>query len=173
MLSPFDLEGSIQRAERRFADVRPKGRRQRSDRGKSRMSVAVASRLRTLLSGEEYPGMGEVLSGLDTYCGGRGLSRPSRASVYVFMQQDLARAYPVAELPEAVRAALYNQAMGGAIPGAQLAFYCFNYGALSAVHHAAGLPWWPLYQAYRMRGWRPRSRGLLRAVLLARGLTHV
>jgi hypothetical protein len=56
------------------------------------------------------------------------------------------------------------------VPGHQLAFYCFNYGSLGAISYAAGLPWLDLYQARRMRGWRPRSFGLLLAVMRRRGL---
>jgi len=73
---------------------------------------------------------------------------------------------------EGSRAALYNLPRDGEVPGEQLAFYCFNYGDLKAVQYAAGLPWLPLYRAYRMRGWRAQSRGLLRAALLARGIPH-
>lgn len=57
------------------------------------------------------------------------------------------------------------------MPGPQLAFYCLNYGSLAAISYAAGLPWLDLYQAGRLRGWRPRSRGLLDAVLRARGIS--
>jgi hypothetical protein len=56
------------------------------------------------------------------------------------------------------------------VPGHQLAFYCFDYGSLAAISFAAGLPWLDLYQARRMRGWRPRSFGLLAAVMRRRGL---
>jgi hypothetical protein len=48
-------------------------------------------------------------------------------------------------------------------------FYCLNYGSLAAMSFAAGLPWLDLHQARHLRGWRPRSRGLLDAVLRARG----
>lgn len=101
-------------------------------------------------------------------CEAREQRCPSRATVYTFMRRDPGRSYEVERLPPAVRAALYNLSPAGHVPGAQLAFYCFNYGDLDAIHHASGLPWLPLYQAYRMRGWRPRSRGLLRAVLVTR-----
>ncbi|HEV8240093.1 MAG TPA: hypothetical protein VGS57_12050 [Thermoanaerobaculia bacterium] len=79
-----------------------------------------------------------------------------------------AGSYSIAGLPAAVRATLYNLSDTGEVPGHQLAFYCFNYGGLEAMSFAAGLPWLALYQAARMRGWRPRSRGLLAAVLDAR-----
>ena len=88
------------------------------------------------------------------------------------MQRESGPSYALAELPAAVRSALYNMAGDAVVPGAQLAFYCFNYGELAAVHFAAGMPWLPLYQANRMRGWRGRSRGLLRAVLVVRRIPH-
>jgi hypothetical protein len=66
--------------------------------------------------------------------------------------------------------ALYNLSPADRIPGHQLAFYCFNYGSLAAISYAAGLPWLDLYQARFLRGWRPRSAGLLEAVMRARGI---
>jgi hypothetical protein len=78
--------------------------------------------------------------------------------------------YDISALPPHVREALYNLAPDGTVPGHQLAFYCFNHGSLAAASYAAGLPWLDLYQAARLRGWRPRSWGLLRAALRARGL---
>jgi hypothetical protein len=65
---------------------------------------------------------------------------------------------------------LYNLGPTGTVPGHQLAFYCFNYGSLAAVSYAAGLPWLDLHQARRLQGWRPRSRGLLDAVMRVRGI---
>jgi hypothetical protein len=126
-----------------------------------------------LLAGYEFPGVKQVLSDLRQRCGENRLPCPSRATVYKLMQQLPGETYPVADLPPVVRAALYNQSVDATVPGHQLAFYCFNYGALGAIHYAAGMPWLPLYQAYRMRGWRPKSRGLLKAVLLARGISRV
>ena len=76
----------------------------------------------------------------------------------------------MATLPTPVVEALYNIAPDWRVPGHQLAFYCFNYGSLGAISFAAGLPWLDLYQARRMRGWRPRSFGLLSAVMRRRGL---
>jgi hypothetical protein len=95
---------------------------------------------------------------------------PSRATVYRFMAQSPPRQVPIAELPEPVRLALYNLGPDGTVPGHQLAFYAFNYGDAQAMSFAAGLPWLDLYQADRMRGWRPRSHGVLRAVMLRRGI---
>ena len=52
-------------------------------------------------------------------------------------------------------AALYNLGPGARVPGRQLAFYCLNYGSLSAMSFAATLPWLDLHQARHVRGWRP------------------
>lgn len=76
----------------------------------------------------------------------------------------------MADLPPAVRDALYNLTADSEVPGHQVAFYCFNYGDSAAVSFAAGLPWLALYQAGRLPGFRPRSRGLFEAVMRARGL---
>ena len=57
------------------------------------------------------------------------------------------------------------------VPGHQLAFYCFNYGTSDVMSFAAGLPWLDLYQAAHLRGWWPRSRGLLDASLRARRIS--
>jgi len=78
--------------------------------------------------------------------------------------------YTVAGLPPSVRDALYNLTDDSEVPAHQLAFYCFNYGDLAATSFAAGLPWLALYQAARLPGYRPRSRGLLEAVMRARGI---
>ena len=69
-----------------------------------------------------------------------------------------------------VAATLYNLAPDAVVPGAQLVFYCFNYGSLAAMSFAAGLPWLDLRRASRLRGWRSRSRGLLDAVMRVRGI---
>lgn len=173
MSSPIDLEGVIQRAQRRLAAAPPSARKKRSDLGKFRIDDQVVKQLRSLLEGQEYPGIQSLLLDLGQFCEKQGLSRPSRATVYKFMLRDPGKSYPMAELPPVVHDALYNQSVEAQIPGAQLAFYCFNYGGLPAIHYASGMPWLPLYQAYRMRGWRPKSLGLLRAVLLARRISRV
>lgn len=80
------------------------------------------------------------------------------------------RTYEMGALPPAVRETLYNLAEDGIVPGHQLAFHCLNYGGVEALSFAAGLPWLALYQAARLRGWRPRSRGLLEAILRTRGI---
>ncbi|HVS12347.1 MAG TPA: hypothetical protein VMV46_00345 [Thermoanaerobaculia bacterium] len=74
------------------------------------------------------------------------------------------------QLPAPVRESLYNLSEDGTVPGHQLAFHCFNYGSLQAMSFAAGLPWLALYQAARLPGWRPRSKGLLDAILRTRGI---
>lgn len=95
---------------------------------------------------------------------------PTRATLYNALTMLDGHRYPVSSLPVHVASALYNIAPDATVPGAQLAFYCFNYGTLGAVSYAAGLPWLDLHLARRLRGWRPRSRGLLEAVLRARGV---
>jgi hypothetical protein len=99
-----------------------------------------------------------------------GARAPSRATLYQALPRLAGHAYDVDQLPAAVRGVLYNVDPHGAIPGHQLAFYCFNYGTLDVVSFAAGLPWLDLYQAARLSGWRPRSKGLLLAALRARGI---
>jgi hypothetical protein len=103
-------------------------------------------------------------------CVGSGLRMPSRASLYNAFSTIDGHSYPIASLPADVAATLYNLDGTGTVPGRQLAFYCFNYGGLAVMSYAAALPWLDLHQAGRLRGWRPRSRGLLRAVLRVRGV---
>jgi hypothetical protein len=167
--SPFDLGASIERARLRLGDT-PTGRKRRSDRGQHRSDPRVIQALRRLLGGHDYPTIGAVLEELRAVCARRSLPCPSRATLYKLILAESGPRYPVASLPEAVRAALYNLDLQSSVPGAQLAFYCFNYGELPALCFAAGLPWLALYQAWRSRGWHEKSRGLLRAVLVARGI---
>jgi hypothetical protein len=98
-------------------------------------------------------------------CGALGIRPPSRASLYNTLPRIEGHRYSIALLPGHVAATLYNLAPAGEVPGHQLAFHCFNYGSLPAISYAASLPWLDLFQAARLRGWRPRSRGLLRAVM--------
>ncbi len=170
MPSPFDLQSSLQRAEARLAGSGLTKRRRRSDLGALRVAPRAVSELRRLLAGDEFPGVQSILAALSRACERHGVGCPSRATVYKLILREPGRRYSAAGLPPAARAALYNLDADAQVPAAQLAFYCFNYGELEALHFAAGLPWLALYQAYRMRGWRPRSRGLLRAVLVARGI---
>ena len=67
------------------------------------------------------------------------------------------------------RESIYNLGVESLVPEAQIAFYCFNYGDLSATSYAAGLPWLALDHAREIRGWRRKSRVLLDAVARARG----
>jgi len=112
--------------------------------------------------------MRELLAKLRRTCSGRGLDAPSRATTYKLLTSLPVPTYRVADLPASVRDALYNLERDGEVPAHQLAFYCFNYGNLEAASFAAGLPWLAIYQALRMRGHRPRSRGLIEAVARAR-----
>lgn len=172
MSSPFNLEASFERASKRFAKEPSSKRKIRSDRGKTRLPREGVELLRYYLQGYEFTGIKTVLSKLAEVCQQRALSCPSRATVYKFIQQDTGPRYSLTELPDPVSAALYNLGGTGDVPGAQLVFYCLNYGDLKAIQYTAGMPWWPLYQAARMRGWRPRSRGLLHAILRARGISR-
>ena len=111
-----------------------------------------------------------VAEELDRFCERRGIRPPSRATIYNFIPQCPPHVYVIADLPAHVRDALYNLDAGGTVPGHQLAFYAFQYGDTRAACFAAGLPWLDLWQADRMRGWRARSHGLLRAVLTQRAI---
>ncbi len=172
MSSPFNLQTSFKRAEKRLGLRTPPARKQRSDLGVFRIPEATIALLRRSLSGTEFPGIPKILNELEILCQEQRQPMPSRATVYKFIKQYPGPTYPISELPRAVRKALYNLSEDTSVPGAQLAFYCFNYGNLKAVQYAAGLPWWPLYQACRMRGWRPKSQGLLLAVMRARGISR-
>jgi hypothetical protein len=105
------------------------------------------------------------LSGI---CSTLGIKPPARATLYNALSRIDGHHYEGPLLPGPVAAALYNIPPDGRVPGPQLAFHCFNYGTLQAMSYAAGLPWLDLRQAKRLRGWRPRSRGLLMAVMRAR-----
>jgi hypothetical protein len=132
-----------------------------------RLSPSVTAALDALLSGAERPSIVGVLRALDE----RGLEAPSRASLYKYLSLAHTRERRAGDLPAPAREALYNVGEDSRVPEAQIAFYCFNYGSSAAMSWAAALPWLPLYQASRMRGWRPKSRGVLEAVLRVR-FTH-
>jgi hypothetical protein len=163
---PFDLEKSLRNARLRLPEQRR--RRPRSDAGSSRLPPAVAVELTRLLHEQERPRIQDVLRRLAAFCGRRRLRRPARATIYRFMDTCAPHSYAIAELPAWVGDALYNLDPTGHVPGPQLAFYAFHHGETRAMCFAAGLPWLDLHQADRMRGWRPRSHGLLRAVLRRR-----
>lgn len=112
--------------------------------------------------------MREIERDLAAFCRRRRLRPPARATIYRFMARCRPHAYRIEELPPSVRDALYNLGPTGEVPGNQLAFHAFNHGDTRAMSFAAGLPWLDLFQAHRMRGWRPASHGLLRAVLQRR-----
>lgn len=166
-MSPFDLDRSIKNAELRLG-VRT--RKSRSDVGRSRLPSALVVELRRQLHGLERPNIQDVQLAIRAFCARRRLRPPSRATIYNFIARCPPHAYAIAELPAHVREALYNLDPTGMVPGHQLAFYAFQYGDTRAASFAAGLPWLDLYQADRMRGWRPRSHGLLRAVLRRRAI---
>ncbi len=130
----------------------------------------VLSELRAAALGDDRPSMTALHRLVSERCLAAGLKPPVRASLYNALARLDGHLYPVATLPPPVVEALYNIAPDARVPGHQLAFHCFNYGSLAAISYAAGLPWLDLYQARRMRGWRPRSLGLLAAVMRRRGL---
>lgn len=170
-MSLFDLTATLGRAETRLKVAAPvTGRRPRSDRGAARIDPRTLALLTEAAGGYDRPRIAELLSVVDRGCRRDGLKCPSRASIYKLLATLPTRTYRVAELPPAVRNALYNLTAESEVPGHQVAFYCFNYGDLAAVSFAAGLPWLALYQAGRLPGFRPRSRGLFEAVMRARGL---
>ena len=114
--------------------------------------------------------MADVLRQVGDRCRSNGLRPPSRAAAYKLLTSLPAPTFRVDTLPSPVREALYNLAPDSEVPAHQVAFYCFNYGNLSAISFAAGLPWLALYQARRLPGYRPKSRGLLDAVAHVRGI---
>lgn len=168
----MNMDDSIQRATERLglSGIPNSIRKRRSDRGQSRLHPSLMSKLDALLSTEDRPSMSSLLEELETFCKQSDLALPSRATLYAFMAKTPTPRHLPRQLPEAVQAALYNLDLDVPVPGHQLAFYCFNYGNLAAASFAAGLPWLPLYQASRMRGFRPKSRGMLEAVLRVRGI---
>jgi hypothetical protein len=167
-MADFNLDRTIAETRGRLSRTRPG--RKRADAGRSRMSKNVRAILQSLLSGQQRPPTGELLAQLAERCRQHGERCPSRASVYNFLPNASGPTYPVRELPEHVRASLYNLTDESNIPGHQLAFYLFNYGDSRALGFAASLPWLCLFQAERLRGFRPKSHALLRAVMQARGI---
>jgi hypothetical protein len=125
--------------------------------------------VRTAALGMHRPSMTVLGRDVSALCAATGSRPPSRASLYNALEALDGSSYDIASLPRHVVEVLYNLGPEGTVPGRQLAFYCFNYGTVAAMCYAAGLPWLDLYQAGRLRGWRPRSRGLLKAVMRVRG----
>lgn len=124
-----------------------------------------------MVLGADRPSVAGIRRRLDEVCRAHGIVSPARATVYTLLNRLPGHHYRATELPPHVRASLYNLADDAHVPGHQLVFHCFHYGSLAAASFAAGLPWLDLHQASRLRGWRPRSRGLLRAVLRTRGIS--
>jgi len=114
--------------------------------------------------------MREILSRIGEGCGMRRLEPPSRATVYKLMCTLPCPTLRAGDLPASVQAALYNMEPESEVPAHQVVFCCFNYGDLRAMSFAAGLPWLAVHQALRLPGYRKRSRGLVEAVALARGI---
>lgn len=168
----FDLTRSLAAAAKRFAkaDDSPRPRRSRGDRGQSRMPSRLVEFLNRELAGDERPRFVDLEAAIQRFSEHEGLARPSRATVYNYMRSAPLPAYEVDGLPPSVQQALYNLRGGTRVPLHQVVFASFNYGGIEAISFAAGLPWLALYQADRMRGWRPKSRALLRAVMRRRGL---
>lgn len=167
----FDITESAARAARRLGPaVKLGGRRPRSDRGRPRIDPRVVAIVQEATGGYDRPAFGNLLAGITEQCRQAGLKPPSRATLYKLLATLPTPVYALADLPPAVRHALYNLGAASAVPAHQVAFYCFNYGDVAAMSFAAGLPWLALYQAARMRGHRERSRGLLDAVAHARGI---
>lgn len=170
-MSFFNLPASLERARDRLKGAAKAGsRRPRSDRGTPRIDPRTLAVLAEASGGYDRPGISELLSTVGERCRAEGLTPPSRASVYKLLATLTTPRYAVADLPPPVREALYNLTDDSDVPAHQLAFYCFNYGDLAAMSFAAGLPWLALYQAARLPGYRSRSRGLIEAVLRARGI---
>ena len=167
-MAAFDLGDSLRRAEERLGPA--VARRPRRDRGRSRLAPELQAELERLLTGRERPPVRVISGRLERFCRERGCGVPARATIYQAMARAPSRSYEVNELPAAVRETLHNLAEDGAVPGHQLAFHCLNYGGVRALSFAAGLPWLALYQAARLPGWRPRSRGVLEAILRTRGI---
>jgi hypothetical protein len=164
----FDLRSSLEQAEKRFAG-KPI-RKTREDRGQPRLHPEVAARLEELLQTHDRVPVRTILEDLGEFCEARALRCPARATIYQWMGQTRVSHYLVATLPAPARETLYNLSDDSVVPGHQLAFHCLNYGDIRAVSFAAGLPWLALHQAGRLRGWRPRSKGLLNAICRARGI---
>jgi len=166
------LEISLKNAEKRLGSKAKSlsNRQPRSDRGGMRLSPQVTDKLTSLVASHERPSVKRMCLELESLRKKNGPRIPTRATIYQFMAKAQTPNYSVNHLPKSVQTALYNLDSESSVPGHQVAFYCFNYGDLAAISFAAGLPWLALYQASRLRGFRPKSRGLLEAVLRTRGI---
>lgn len=170
-MGAFDLADSVRRAERRIGPpTREPGRLARSDRGRSRLDPRALAAVAAVFSDLERPGMAQALAEIAKRCRRARVRPPSRATAYKLLDTLPTHSYRFEDLPPAVQDALYNLSPGSEVPGHQVAFYAFNYGDLSALSFASGLPWLALHQALNLPGWRARSRGLAEAVARARGI---
>ncbi len=174
-MSPFDLDASIERAKRRLGHPGPgrTGRargRVRSDAGSSRLDPRVVACVHEALSGQDRPAMSRMMRDLVALCREAGLAPPSRATVYKLMGSAPCATRRMGDLPQAVQSALYNLGPDSEVPEHQIAFYCFNYGDARAMSFASGLGWLAIYQALRLPGYRPGSRGIIEAVATTRGI---
>jgi hypothetical protein len=167
-MSDFNLAKSLAEARQRLAP-RPT-RSTRADAGRPRMGHKAREILESLLAGQERPPMRELLSQLAQRCQTLGATCPSRATVYAYLPNASGPTYQVQKLPEYARASLYNLDDHSVVSGRELAFYLFNHGDTRALSFAAGMPWLCLLQADRLRGFRPKSHALLRAVMRTRGI---
>lgn len=170
LIVAYDLQASVRRAEARLARHEIPHRRQRADKGSSRMASEARSALWELIRTYDRPDITKTVATLSQRCEALGVTSPSRATVYNFFLRGPGHTYRKRDLPDAVRSTLYNLSEDTMVPGRQVAFQAFNEGNLQAMMFAAGMPWLDLYQAARVSGWRPRSRGLFDAVIRARGI---
>jgi len=125
------------------------------------------------LHGCDKPKFTDVHRELRAFCDVQGHKAPTRSSVYNAAERVEVPMLRWDALPEAVQTSLYNlaaDAPGDLVPGDQVVFHAFNYGAPRALSYASGLPWLCLVRADARRGWRPKSHALLRAVMRFRGL---
>ena len=165
-MSELSLAQSFSRASAR---LHPSGRKARSDRGHSRLSPSVESRLIAILGRRDRPAIVDVLRELRVFCTRRGLQMPSRATVYNAMNRVPAPEYDFGEMPDSVQRTLHNVARGK-IPGPQVVFAAFNFGDTRAISFASSLPWICLHRASMTPGFRPKSLALLSAVMAHRGI---
>ena len=159
----LDMKQGNADAERRLA--RGKGLAKPAS---PRMDRRVRKALRKALSTYHRPNLCAVRRLLVERCRSWGIAPPSRTTLYEMLEREAFHHYMVANLPAHIQSVLYNVDSKARIDGRQLAFYCFNYGALSALSFGASLPWVDLMQAARAPGWRPQSKGLIEAVLFTR-----
>lgn len=168
-MSHINLADSFELARRKLGRTpETKPRRHRSDRGEFRIERQILAEFEQLVLGQERPPVADLIGQLMATCRPIGKPVPARATIYRLLAGVRGHHYRMSELPAEIRATLYNLSNDADIPGGQLAFCCLNYGGLSAMSYAAGLPWLDLYQARTKRGWRAKSRGLVDAICRVR-----